>query len=252
MSKNDNEFTIKLEEIKQEELNSLKSNLSILGNFSENRFRNIGPIISGELKEKTIYATLFVVLIIIIFITYVFREVSKPVSSFKYGLVAVLTMLHDIIVPLTFFSIAGTFTTLYQIDILFVTAILAILGYSVNDTIVIFDRIRENLKKSIIEKEVEKDGKKEFVKIYPQGEEFKKLVGKSLQQTFKRSLFTSITTFIVLVIFFFLGSSLTEHFALTLLVGVLVGTYSSLFFASPLLVLLEEKQKKEHENTQEN
>ena len=169
-------------------------------------------------------------IITILFIAYVFRKVSQPVSSFKYGLAAIIALLHDIIIPVGIFSILGTFFVNYQIDVLFVTAILAILGYSVNDTIVIFDRIRENLNK---EKHPEKI----------KGEKFEKIIGESLNQTITRSLNTSITTLIVLLFFYLLGGETTKPFALVLTIGVLVGTYSSIFLASPLLVFMEKTQK---------
>jgi preprotein translocase subunit SecF len=164
-----------------------------------------------------------VVLAIILFVTFAFRKVSDAVSSWAYGSVAIIALLHDILVPSALFAVLGV-TAGAQIDLLFVMALLAILGFSVNDTIVVFDRIRENLREH-----------------QDQGQEsFSDIVGTSLQQTFARSVNTSLTTLIVLAALYLLGGESTELFSLTLLVGVIAGTYSSLFFASPLLVKVYE------------
>jgi preprotein translocase subunit SecF len=197
--------------------------------FEEKRIKTVGPSVSSELATKSIFAILFVSLAIVLFIAYVFNGVSRPVSSFKYGLVAIVALIHDIAVPTGIFAALGTVFVNYQIDVLFITALLAILGFSVNDTIVVFDRIRENLRVS-----KEKDIK---------GEVFKKIVGKSLKQTITRSVNTSLTTFVVLAALLFIGSETIKPFALVLMIGVLVGTYSSIFIASPLLVYIEKFQK---------
>ncbi len=199
--------------------------------FVETRYKNLGPTISDELKNKSMFAILLVVLAIIVFIAYTFAGVSKPVSSFKYGLVAIVALVHDILVPTAVFAALGSIFVDYQIDVLFVTALLAILGFSVNDTIVVFDRIRENLKNAL-------DKKKPV-----QGEAFRQIVGLSLSQTFRRSLNTSITTLIPLAFLFFIGTDVMKPFALVLAIGVIAGTFSSLFIASPLLTVIEQYQK---------
>ena len=157
-----------------------------------------------------------------LFVAFSFRKVSElgkeSVSSWKYGMVAILALIHDISIPTGIFVILGHFYIDYQIDILFVTALLAILGFSVNDTIVVFDRVRENLKNSL------------------KGETFEQIVGKSLSQTFARSINTSLTVLIALGSLFFFGGETTKQFALVLVFGVTFGTYSSIFLASPLLV----------------
>jgi len=197
--------------------------------FTEDRFASIGPVIGNELKQKAWIALVVVVVAIILFIALVFRKVSEPVSSWKYGLVAVLALAHDVIIPTGIFAILGHFFINYQVDVLFVTALLVILGYSVNDTIVVFDRVRENLKR-------DKEGNNH--------EAFPEIVGRSLRQTIGRSVNTALTTLLVLVALFFLGGSTTEHFALTLIIGIVAGTYSSIFLASPLLVVMAGKQVK--------
>jgi len=188
--------------------------------ITEKRFDSIGPIIGEELKQKAWIAVALVVIMIVIFISFAFRGVSRLVSSWKYGLVAIIALLHDIVIPVGIFAYIGA-----EIDVLFVTALLAILGFSVNDTIVVFDRIRENLKSKISNK-------------------FSEIVGLSLRQTIARSVNTSLTTLVVLGFLFFVGSSATKMFSLALSIGVVAGTYSSIFLASPLLATIQKLQKK--------
>jgi len=184
-------------------------------NLIQKRFNTIGPAIGEELKQKAYIAMGIVVLAIILFIAFAFRKVSEPVSSWKYGFVAILALMHDIIIPTGVFALLGLFTGA-EVDILFVTALLAILGFSVNDTIVVFDRIRENL---MLNKERNKN------------ENFAETVGHSLEQTFARSINTSLTTLLVLLTLLFVGGESTKYFALTLVIGVIAGTYSSIFLA---------------------
>jgi len=192
------------------------------------RASTVGPTLGDELYRKAIIALALVSLGIIIFIALAFWRVSKPVSSWVYGLVTLGTLAHDVLIPAGVFALLGYFLNV-EVDALFVVALLTVLGYSVNDTIVVMDRIRENLR---LNKETEKH------------EDFERTVGRSLTQTYARSINTSLTTIIVLLALFFLGGSQTEDFALALLIGVMAGAYSSIFFASPLLVLIERMGKK--------
>lgn len=194
----------------------------------EERFNSIGPVIGQELRNKAFVAIGIVVIAIILFVAFVFRHVSEPVSSWKYGLIAIVALLHDIIIPVGVFAFLG-FLFAAEIDVLFVMALLAILGYSVNDTIVVFDRVRENLR---LNKEANRK------------EDFELTIGKSLNQTYMRSLNTSLTTLFVLLTLFFLGAPVTQNFALVLITGVLAGTYSSIFLATPLLVVVGRNKKK--------
>ena len=187
------------------------------------RFTSIGPVIGSELRQKSWIAIVAVLGFIILFIAFAFRHVSAPIASWKYGLTAVVTLLHDVLVPTGVMVIFGRFLG-FEADILFVTALLAILGFSVHDTIVVFDRVRENLKERI-------------------SADFKEVVGKSLRETLARSVNTSITTLVVLLALYFFGGESTRVFALVLSIGIIAGTYSSVFFASPLLVFLEERQR---------
>jgi len=220
----DNLFVVRTRELNPTEKTALLSALSNDGVTlpKEERSNSIGPVVGNELKNKAFVAIVVVILAIVLFVTFAFRKVSKPVSSWKYGLVTVLALVHDVIVPTGVFIL---FTYFYggEIDLLFVTAILAILGYSVHDTIVVFDRVRENLR---INSDTHAN------------EDFEITVGKSVSQTFGRSINTSLTIFLVLVALYFIGGETTRNFAFVLLVGVIVGTYSSIFIASPLLVTL--------------
>jgi len=197
--------------------------------FEEKRFNTVGPVIGEELKKKAWVALGTVVVAIILFIAFAFRKVSEPVSSWKYGFIAIVALVHDIIIPTGVFAFLGSQFIEFQIDILFVMALLAILGFSVNDTIVVFDRVRENLRKN----------KQEHLH-----REFPETVGESLKQTYARSLNTSLTTLFVLAMLYFIGGAATQQFALVLAIGVIAGTYSSIFLASPLLVAIEGRQNK--------
>lgn len=192
--------------------------------FTEKSFSAIGPSISRDLATKSIIAVILVSLCIILFITFAFREVSKPVASWKYGLISIVTLLHDIVIPAGLYAFLG-WKFGAEVDTLFVVALLTILGVSVSDTIVIFDRVRENLKKKL-------------------SQSFEEVVGMSLSQSFTRSINTSATTVIVLTALFFFGPEPTKWFALTLVTGMIVGTYSSIFVASPLLTLVEKWGRK--------
>lgn len=189
-------------------------------------FNEIGPTIGTELRNKALVAVALVLLCILLFIAFAFRKVSKPVSSWVYGLIALVTLLHDVVVPVGFFALLGRLTGA-QVDTLFVTAVLTVLGFSIHDTIVVFDRVRENLRVN------QEKGKHE---------DFAETAGRSLSQTFVRSINTSLTVLITLLILYFFGPATTQTFALTLLVGIIAGTYSSIFLATPLLVLVAERR----------
>jgi len=191
----------------------------------EEKFNSIGPVVGDQLKSKAMMAIVVVIICIVLFITFAFRKVSQPVASWKYGLATVIALAHDVIIPTGVFVVWTHFHG-GEIDLLFVTALLAILGYSVHDTIVVFDRVRENLRLG--------HGKGDFAET----------VGVSVNQTFGRSINTSLTIFLALAALYFIGGETTRDFAFVLLVGIIAGTYSSIFVASPLLVTLEKLQKK--------
>jgi preprotein translocase subunit SecF len=226
--KNEGEVVITLEEISDAEKTSLISALPQDGLVSpkEEKFTTIGPSIGNELKRKAISSMILVILSIIVFIAISFRKVSAQVSSWKYGMIAIFALIHDVSIPTGIVAILGHFG-LVEIDSLFIVAILTILGLSVSDTIVVFDRIREKLKRNI------ETGAKE---------EFENTVGKSLSETFGRSLNTSLTVILALLSLVFFGPESTRFFAIILTIGMFFGTYSSIFLASPLLVIWNKKK----------
>jgi preprotein translocase subunit SecF len=184
--------------------------------FTEKRFDSIGPVIGNELKQRSIYALLLVIIMIIIYIAWAFRKVSKPVESWKFGIVAIIALVHDVTIPTGVFAYLGRFQNV-EIDALFITAILTILGFSVHDTIVVFDRIRENLRRG-------------------RGKNFEETVDISIHETIVRSINTSLTLLFVLIMLYIFGGESTKYFSLALILGTIVGVYSSIFIASPLLV----------------
>lgn len=188
------------------------------GAFTELSFESIGSVIGAELTRKAMTALVINLVAISLYVAYAFRKVSYPVSSWKYALITMATLFHDAMIPIGLFAFLGHFMGV-EIDLNFIVAILVVVGFSVHDTIVVFDRIRENLRLS------------------KAGEDFGALVNRSVNETFARSLNTSLTLIIVLVILFLLGATTLKYFILAMLVGTVFGTYSSIFVASPLLVL---------------
>ena len=188
--------------------------------YAETQVSSVGPTLGAELTKKAVIAIVVVVLAILLFIAFSFRAVSLPVASWKYGVIAMVTLIHDIIVPTGVYVLLSHFYGA-EIDTLFVVALLTIIGISISDKIVVFDRIRENLKVS-------------------KGS-FDEIVGKSLKQTFTRSINTSVTVILALLALYFFGPSMTKYFTLTLIAGMIVGTYSSIFVASPLLTIWNKK-----------
>lgn len=225
----DDAFIVRTASLSPEQIASLEDALASSDTGSSVvRTSTIGPSLGEELFQKALIAIVLVSLGIMFFIAIAFWKVSKPVSSWVYGLVTLGTLAHDVLIPAGVFAVLGAFAGV-EVDALFVVALLTVLGYSVNDTIVVLDRVRENLK---LNQEQNKH------------EEFERTVGKSLTQTYARSINTSLTTIVVLLALFFFGGSQTEDFALALLLGVAAGAYSSIFFAAPLLVLIGERTKK--------
>lgn len=199
----------------QEVLNRLDE-LNGKGAVTETRYETIGPSVSSELKSKSISAIVLVIIGIMLYITWTFRKVSKPIPSWSYGLIVVVALVHDVIVPAGVMAILGHFLG-YEIDTLFVVALLTILAFSVNDTIVTFDRIRENL-------------------VRAPKPDFADTVDNSINETITRSLATSIAVLLTMFAVYFFGGETVEHFMLIMIVGMIAGTYSSIFLASPMLV----------------
>lgn len=221
----DNGIIIKTPTLTPEAHDNVLMSLTGSGTFTEMRFNSIGPSLGAELANKALWALGAVILAIVLYIAFAFRKVSRPVSSWIYGSSVVLILIHDVLVAAGFYAIWAHFTGA-QADSLFVVAILAILGYSVNDTIVIFDRVRENLAKN------------EEANV---AEKFEAVVDRSIMETMSRSINTSLTVVLALAALLIFGSEATFNFALVLIVGVIVGTYSSILVAAPLLVPLAER-----------
>ncbi len=214
-------YSIKTRSLTDSERSLLLSNLG--KDAKEKSFTSIGPSVGRELARKAITSFILVSLGIIFFIAFSFRKVTKPVSSWKYGLIAIATLIHDILIPTGVFVILSHIYHI-EVDTLFVVAILTILGLSVSDTIVVFDRIREN------------------IRLNP-GAVFEEIVGKSIEQVYTRSIMTSLTVIMVLLSLVFFGPVSTKLFAVILTAGMFLGTYSSIFLASPLLVLINKNKK---------
>ncbi len=225
-------YIIRTEPLSEPERQALVAAVSDNGatKIEERRFNSIGPTIGAELRSKAGWAVLCVILAIVLYIAFAFRHVSQPISSWVYGLVAIVALLHDVVIPAGVYVLLGHYFLDVQIDVLFITAILTILGFSVHDTIVVFDRTRENLK----------------LRTW---KEFDVTVGHSVEQTFVRSINTSLTVLLVILTLYFVGGETTKNFALTLAIGITTGTYSSIFIASPLLVAIEEWQRKREART---
>lgn len=198
--------------------------------FKELRFDSIGPSVGKELKSKSFNGSLLALLMIILYISFSFRKVSLPVASWKYGVASVIALAHDVIITLGVFSVLGHFYGT-EINTPFIAAILTILGYSINDTIVVFDRIRDNLPKS--------------------KENFSDTVNLSLNQTLGRSLSTSITTLLALAAIYFFGGNTIKDFSLALIIGITLGTFSSIFIASPMLVVWDNMSRKRRQKALE-
>lgn len=185
----------------------------------EERFEAIGPSVSAQLRQRSIGAVIAVVLGMMFFIAYAFRKVSRPVASWKYGATAIVALVHDIAITTGLFAFLGHFLGV-EVNVPFVVALLTVMGYSVHDTIVVFDRIRENL-------------------IKRGSENFDETVNLAINQTLARSVNTSMTVLLVLAAMFLFGGETIHYFTLALIVGILAGTYSSIFVASPILVVWE-------------
>ena len=191
---------------------------------AELRFDSIGPVIGSELRTKSLIGLIVTLLLIGAYIAFAFRKVSRPVSAWKYGLLTILCGFHDVIIPLGVFAVLGHFFH-WEIGASFIAAILTVLGYSISDTVVVFDRTRENLQ-------------------HHSEETFDLTVEKSIRQTFVRSVNTSMTTLLALTAILIFGGESTRPFALALIIGIAVGTYSSIFIASPALVAWESRKLK--------
>lgn len=199
-----------------------RNNLAESAFVEELRFEGIGPTIGRELKQKSFWAIAMVLLGISLYIAFAFRKISYPIKSWKYGVIALITLFHDVIIPIGLLSILGWKWGI-EMDTNFVVALLVVMGFSIHDTIVVFDRIRENLL------------------LQRNRLDLADIINDSINQTLARSINTSLTLVLVLLALFFFGPLTLKYFILTILVGTIIGTYSSIFVASPLLLYIKGK-----------
>lgn len=211
---------LKLKSIDPDQKDALMADLTAkYGSFEERSFRSIGPTIGSEVSRAALLAVIAASVLILIYIAFAFREVPHP---FRFGTAAIIALIHDVFVTISFVAIMNLVAG-WEIDALFLTAVLTVIGFSVNDTIVIFDRIRENLHRH-------------------RGESFATVTNRSLIETMQRSISTQVTAMLILVALIIFGGATLRVFMSTLLVGLISGTYSSIFNAAPVVVAWEERK----------
>jgi preprotein translocase subunit SecF len=221
-----NKFSIRTKQVDTEINNDLKQVMKKKFDGAQQlSFETVGPAVGAETTHKAFVALGWASVGILLYIAYAFRNVPKPYSSFRFGVSAIISMLHDALMVTGIFSILGYFFKV-EVDSLFITAVLTVIGFSVHDTIVVFDRIRENLTK------------------LPRSYSFEETVNYSIVETLSRSVATSLTVVITLFSLYLLGGASIKTFVLAMLIGIVSGTYSSIFTAAPILVIWEEKIKK--------
>ncbi len=221
----DKTFLLRMKPIDKDQHEKLQKDLQDkFGAIKELRFETVGPAVGQETTMNAVKAVIVASVAIIIYVALAFRKIPKPYSSWKFGVCAVVSLVHDVLVVLGLFSILGHFAKV-EIDSLFITGLLTIMGFTVHDTIVVFDRIRENLNKM-------------------PGADFTRVVNESVLQTLARSLSTSLTVLLTLLALLLFGGETIKWFVVALLIGIASGTYSSIFNAAPLLVIWNDKTRK--------
>lgn len=219
-AKGDSEVSIRTRSLTPAEHEDMLAALSQNADITELSYTSVGPSLGSQFTNKALWAIFAVILVIMLYIAFAFRKVSGPVPGWGYGFTVVAMLAIDIIVPAGFFAAYANFTGA-EVDSLFIVALLSLLGYCVNDVIVIFDRIREHLARN------EKTGLKES---------FEETIGKSISETMTRSINTALTVVLALIALILLGAETTRNFALVMLVGVVAGTFSSICRSAPLLI----------------
>jgi preprotein translocase subunit SecF len=218
----DNVVLIRMEEL--QEGSPVRAELAAsfqeeFGGFTELRLETVGPTLGTEIRNRAMIAIGLASIGVLLYIAYAFRNTQNP---FLYGISAIIAMLHDVALVLGVFSILGWVSSV-EVDALFVTAILTIIGFSVHDTIVVFDRVRENL-------------------VLREGDNFDEIVNYSVVQTIPRSVNTTLTTMFTLLALYLFGGTTIQYFVLALLIGIVAGTYSSIFNAAQMLVVWENRE----------
>lgn len=218
----DNTYIIRAKPSEENKISQMKGKLvETFGGVSELRVESVGPVIGAETTKNALLALVLATGMIVLYIAFSFRKVPKPTSSWRFGIAAVVALIHDVILLVGLFSILGHYLGV-EVDILFMTAMLTVIGFSVHDTIVVFDRIRENLPRHL-------------------SKSFSDVADISIVQTLGRSLNTSLTVVFVLLALLLFGGESIRWFVVALLVGIISGTYSSIFNATALLALWEER-----------
>jgi preprotein translocase subunit SecF len=218
----DNQMLIRMDELQQgsPEKAALDAELrNTIGNFTELQLQSVGPTLGTEIRNRAGIAILLASVGVLLYIAYAFR---KTQNAFLYGTCAIIAMLHDIALVVGVFSILG-WVAQVEVDALFVTAILTLIGFSVHDTIVVFDRVRENL-------------------VFRAGDRYEDIVNYSIVQTIPRSINTTITTLFTLLALYLFGGATIQYFILALIIGIVAGTYSSIFNAAQILVVWENRE----------
>jgi len=216
-----NTYIVQSKDISEQQLQAVRESVTTsVGNYELLRFNTIGPKIGDTLKQKALIALGIALVAIVLYIAYAFRKVPKKVSPWRFGFAAIVALAHDIMITLGVFAILG-----FEINAFFITALLTIMGFSVHDTIVVFDRIRENLKKQ------------------GRDDTFGDIADISLNQTLTRSINTSVSTLFPLVALYIWGADVIRVFIFALIIGIFVGTYSSIFIASPVLTIWQERRR---------
>jgi len=206
---------LRLKDVNEKTHQQILENIG-LNTIEEKRFESIHSLIGAELKRKAIWAIILALIAIILYIAWSFRKISRPFASWQYGLMAIIALFLDVFITIGLFSLISHFIEI-EIGLPFVAALLTILGYSVNNSIVIFDRVRENI-------------------LRTNWTEFSEVIDTSINQSLTRCLNTALTTLLVLLAIFFLGGETIKYFSLALITGIVIGTYSSIFITSPLMV----------------
>jgi len=217
---NEKGLILRMKDISEDVHQQIVQKLKVNGELEEKRFESIGSVIGRELKEKTKILIAISLLSIVFYIAIAFRKVQKPLSSWQYGIASLLILSHDILIPLGVFALLGRFYQV-QLTIPIICAFLTIVGYAINNVVVVYDRLRENLLRGVS-------------RDFASG--FEETANKAINQTLTRQLNTSLTTLFPLIAIFFLGGETLKYFALTLILGITAGTYSSIFLATPILV----------------
>jgi len=211
-----NGVILRMPDINEETHQKIIQKLEEISPVQEKRFESIGPSVGKELRQNTIILIVVSFLLLLIYIAIAFRKVSRPLFSWQYGIISIIALIFDILISIGVLALLGKLYNV-QFNVPIITALLTILGYTINDKVIIFDRVRENILRS-------------------RGEDFETIVSQSLNQTLARSLSTGFCSLLVLISLFLFGGETLKYFSLILIIGIIVGTYSSIFLAAPLLV----------------